>query len=66
MDKLIYVDDSLPGIARRRSGKGWAYFDAKGARIANPDERDRLNSIALPPAYRDAWFCPAPTGHILA
>lgn len=66
MAKLIYVDDSLPGITRRRSGKGWAYFDAHGQRITDPEERMRLNAIALPPAYRDAWFCPAANGHILA
>lgn len=66
MTKLIYVDDDMPGITRRRSGKSWAYFDPKGKRITDPDERDRLNSIALPPAYTDAWFCPAENGHILA
>lgn len=66
MEKLIYVDDGLPGITRRRSGKGWAYCDAKGNRITDAEERVRLNAIALPPAYRDAWFCPAANGHILA
>lgn len=66
MEKLIFVDDSLPGITRRRAGSGWAYFDAKGKRITDPEERVRLNAIALPPAYRDAWFCPAANGHILA
>lgn len=64
--KLIYVDDDMPGITRKRSGKGWAYYDAKGARITDAEERDRLNRVALPPAYTDAWFCPAPNGHILA
>ena len=64
--KLIYVDDQLPGITRRRAGKGWAYFDPHGARIKDEAERTRLNAIALPPAYRDAWFCPADNGHILA
>src|SRR3546814_3059911 len=34
--------------------------------IRDRDEIDRLNAIALPPAYEDAWFCPAPNGHILA
>ncbi|TCD05555.1 DNA topoisomerase IB [Erythrobacteraceae bacterium CFH 75059] len=63
---LIFVDDELPGITRRRSGKGWAYFDAEGRLISDRRERERLNRIALPPAYRDAWFCPAPNGHILA
>ena len=66
MEKLIYVDDSLPGITRRRAGKGWAYFNARGKRITDADERTRLNAIALPPAYRDAWYCPSDNGHILA
>ncbi len=64
--KLIYVDDDMPGITRKRSGRGWAYYDPKGELIVDPDERDRLNSVALPPAYVDAWFCPAANGHILA
>ncbi|WP_128893014.1 DNA topoisomerase IB [Erythrobacter sp. HKB08] len=63
---LIFVDDSLPGISRKRSGTGWSYYDPKGALIKDSKERDRLNAIALPPAYTDAWFCPAPNGHILA
>lgn len=66
MEKLIYIDDSLPGITRKRVGKGWAYYDVSGVLIRNAGEKRRLNSIALPPAYRDAWFCPADNGHILA
>ncbi len=65
-DKLIYIDDDLPGITRKRAGTGWAYYDAKGKHIDDRAEIDRLNAIALPPAYVDAWFCPAPNGHILA
>lgn len=66
MEKLVYVDDDLPGITRRKAGKGWAYYDPAGKLIRDPAEKKRLNAIALPPAYRDAWFCPAPNGHILA
>lgn len=66
MAKLIYVADDLPGIARKRAGKGWAYYDPEGALITDPAEKRRLNAVALPPAYNDAWFCPAPNGHILA
>lgn len=66
MENLVYVDDALPGITRRRAGKGWAYHDASGVLIRDAAEKKRLNAIALPPAYRDAWFCPAPNGHILA
>ena len=63
---LCYVDDALPGITRRKLVRGWAYYDAKGKRIVDRDEIDRLNRIALPPAYVDAWFCPSPHGHIQA
>jgi len=63
---LCYVDDSLPGISRRKAGHGWAYLDAKGKRITDRAEIDRLNAVALPPAYRDAWYCPSPDGHIQA
>lgn len=64
--QLVFVDDSQPGITRQRKGKSWAYFDAKGKRITDRDEIDRLNTIALPPAYIDAWFCTKPHGHLLA
>lgn len=64
--KLVHVDDGQPGITRKKSGRGWAYFDADGKRITRRAEIDRLNKIALPPAYTEAWFCPEPNGHILA
>ena len=64
--KLVHMDDGQPGITRKKSGRGWAYYDADGKRISDRAEIDRLNSIALPPAYTDAWFCPDPNGHILA
>ena len=65
-EKLIFVDDGLPGITRKGAGRGWAYYDPDGSLIRERGERERLNAIALPPAYRDCWFCPAPNGHILA
>ena len=64
--RIVYSDDSKPGITRKKMRNGWGYFDAKGDRITDRDEIDRLNTIALPPAYRDAWFCPKPNGHIQA
>lgn len=64
--RLRHSDDSGPGITRRRHGRYWQYFDPDGKRITNRDEIDRLNAVALPPAYRDAWFSPHPHGHIQA
>lgn len=64
--RLRHVDDKIPGITRQRAGHGWAYFLASGDRIKDRDEIDRLNAIALPPAYINAWYCPFPNGHIQA
>ncbi len=63
---LEFVDDSGPGITRKKMSHGWGYYDPKGKRITDRDEIDRLNRIALPPAYTDAWYCPKDCGHLLA
>lgn len=63
---LRYVDDTTPGITRRRKGRYWQYFRPDGSRVADRAEIDRLNAIGLPPAYRKCWFCPDPDGHIQA
>ena len=64
--RLRHCDDKKPGITRKRAGHGWAYFDPAGERIKDRDEIDRLNAIALPPAYVSAWYCRFPNGHIQA
>ena len=61
---LHYVDDSKPGITRKRKGRYWQYFDAKENRITDRDEIDRLNAIGMPPAYEKVWLSPDPDGHI--
>lgn len=66
MTKLIYADDSKPGITRRGAGRGFAYYYPDGRLIGDRAEKRRLNAIALPPAYVDAWFCIKPNGHLLA
>ena len=66
MTKIVYSDDSGPGITRRKVRNGWGYWTAQGDRITDRDEIDRLNAIGLPPAYRDAWFNPRANGHIQA
>jgi DNA topoisomerase I len=66
MTKIIYCDDSGPGITRRKVRNGWGYWSPDGERITDRDEIDRLNRIGLPPAYRDAWFSPDANGHIQA
>jgi DNA topoisomerase-1 len=66
MPNIVYCDDSMPGITRRKVRHGWGYWDSEGKRITDRDEIDRLNAVGLPPAYRDAWFSARPNGHIQA
>ena len=62
---LRHSSDSEPGYTRQRMGRYWAYFDGD-KRVTDRETIDRLNSIALPPAYKDAWFCKDPNGHLQA
>ena len=63
---LRHSSDSEPGITRKRIKSAWGYFDPDGKRITDRNEIERLNAIALPPAYTDAWFCTDPNGHLQA
>ena len=63
---LVHVDPSQPGFSRRALKRGFAYLDCDGKRIRDPEIVARLDAIALPPAYDDAWYAPDPSAHILA
>jgi DNA topoisomerase-1 len=63
---IQYVDDSRPGITRKRRGHYWQYFAPDGSRITDRDEIERLNAIGMPPAYERCWFCPQHDGHMQA
>ena len=63
---LTYSDDAEPGFTRRKSGKGWGYRDLKGAPIRDAAVVERINKLAIPPAYADVWISPDPNGHIQA
>ncbi|NNG65398.1 DNA topoisomerase IB, partial [Pseudomonas fragi] len=63
---LHYVDDTQPGITRKKLRGKFAYFDPDGQRISDPGEVQRINALAVPPAYTDVWICADPRGHMQA
>ena len=63
---LIYYPDDRPGITRRKAGKGWSYRAPDGTTIDDEAERERLNALAVPPAYVDVWISPKARGHLQA
>lgn len=62
---LTYVAEDLPGITRVRRGKGFSFHGPDG-RLLNGSERERVLSLAVPPAWREVWICPTPDGHVQA
>ncbi|KQQ47961.1 DNA topoisomerase I [Methylobacterium sp. Leaf125] len=63
---LRYVDDTMPGLTRRKSGTGFAYRDARGQPVRDAKTLARIRALAIPPAYTDVWICPRANGHIQA
>lgn len=61
-----FADIDTFDISREKGALGWRYYNGAGKRITDRDEIDRLNAIALPPAYRDARFSPDPSAHLQA
>jgi DNA topoisomerase-1 len=54
------------GYHRVRSGKGFSYRDPHGTTVTDPEIRQRLEDLAIPPAWDDVWISPYENGHILA
>jgi DNA topoisomerase-1 len=62
---LHYVTDAEPGIGRRRRGRGFSYVAADGAAVPAAD-RERIEALAVPPAWTDVWICARADGHLQA
>jgi DNA topoisomerase-1 len=63
---LRYTRPDEPGYVRKKSGSGFAYFDAAGRRLKNPTVIARIRALAIPPAWQDVWISQSPHGHIQA
>ncbi len=63
---LRYVSDEEPGLYRHRRGKGWSYHEPDGTLIRDLDVRERIDALAIPPAWTEVWICPHANGHLQA
>lgn len=61
---LRYVTDAMPGIRRKRHGRGFTYTDPDGQVIRDRAMLRRFRSLVIPPAWTDVWICPDPDGHL--
>lgn len=63
---LRYVHDDSAGIRRLKRGEGFRYVDVDGKPMRDKATIERINALAIPPAYRDVWICPLANGHLQA
>jgi DNA topoisomerase-1 len=63
---LRYVATDELTIERRRIGGGFSYVDGKGKPIPPGPVRQRLKSLAVPPAYQQVFYAADPRAHIQA
>lgn len=64
---LIYTTGHGPGITRAGTTlKNFHYLSPTGKKVTDPATLRRIRSLAIPPAWKDVWICPLPTGHLQA
>jgi len=62
---LRFSTDKKPGFTRK-VGKKFEYYDTGGKRITDKETIERINKLAIPPAYENVWISPHPNGHLQA
>lgn len=64
--KLRYTSDDIPGFSRKMVGDTFQYFDREEKRITDKKVIERINKLAIPPAYTKVWISPFANGHMQA
>src|ERR671922_2298968 len=54
------------GWKRVGSRRHFRYLDRGGRRITDPAQLERIEALAIPPAWRDVWISPRPTAKLQA
>ncbi len=64
--QLVYTTDSeAEGINRRRWGKKFVYYNGE-EKVKDADQINRINRLAIPPAWENVWICALENGHLQA
>jgi DNA topoisomerase IB len=64
--RLRRTDCAGAGIRRRRRGRGFSFEDGEGTPITDEETLARIRDLTIPPAWKEVWICPDPSGHIQA
>jgi DNA topoisomerase-1 len=61
---LRHVADSSPGYTRKKSSRGWSFYDPDGTLVKNKELITRFARLVIPPAYTNVWISPYENGHL--
>lgn len=64
--KLRYIPDNYPGLKRLKNGKNFKYIDVFGKDLKDSQILERINKLAIPPAWKEVWISPLPNSHLQA
>src|SRR5262245_54349828 len=64
--RLRYVCSASSGLRRLRNSRRFIYVGSRGQRIRATRVIQRINRLAIPPAWKDVWICPDACGHLQA
>ena len=62
---LVYVQDTVPGIVRKKSAKKYSYLLGE-KKLVDEAELKRIKSLVIPPAWENVWICALQNGHLQA
>jgi len=65
MPRLRRSNTRGPGLTRKPRGTGFRYVGADG-RAVTAEDRQRIQSLVIPPAWTDVWISPHANGHVQA
>ncbi|MDQ3231189.1 MAG: hypothetical protein M3Q07_05155, partial [Pseudobdellovibrionaceae bacterium] len=63
---LRYQQPTQAGYTRKKCGKYFRYFDAKGKLVTCPKLKHRFHALVIPPAWKNVWISSDPKSHIQA
>lgn len=62
---LRFSSDCYPGIAREEAG-GRSVYRLPGGQLVDDATRERIERLAIPPAWTSVWICPDELGYLQA
>jgi DNA topoisomerase-1 len=66
VEELVHVHGGELGLRRERRDGRFAYVDALGDPVTDPETLARIDALKVPPAWTDVWIAPEPNAHLQA